>query len=182
MTDQTEPSEAADTDRAAEPPAPSPPPWEEYGVAAPTPQVAPAAPADPLRGILAGIGVAVLGAVAWALLVFLTHYEVGIAAVVIGLAVGWAVHRVGRVASIGMAIGAAVIAAFGILLGFIVANLIAGAHDLGIGFTDAVNVVTDQIGWGTFLSDSVSGLDWLFLAIGAFSAFRLVAQQRRLGR
>ena len=32
-------------------------------------------------------------------------------------------------------------------------------------------MVTNQIGWGTFFGDAVSGVDWLFLAIGAFSAF-----------
>jgi hypothetical protein len=178
-----EPPTYAPPTYAPPPAATQPPPWT--GEYAAVPPVLPAAPmaapgkADPLRGILAGLIAAVVGAALWALLVALTHYEIGILAVAVGYGVGWAVHRFGGVASTGLAAGAAALAAFGVLLGFILAGLFLGAHEAHIGVMDAVQIVSSDIGWPKFIGDSVGGIGWLFLAIGAFAAFRLVAQQRR---
>jgi hypothetical protein len=138
--------------------------------------VAPVRAADPLRGVLSGLIAAVLGALAWALVVAVAHIELGIIAVFVGYGVGWAVHRFGGAASTGLAVAAAAFAAIGILAGFILAGLLLVAHDRGIGVMD---VASDVIDWPGFINASVNGLGWLFLAIGAFSAFRLVAQQRR---
>ena len=146
------------------------------------PASAPEAPArsgDLLGGVLAGVIAAVVGAALWALVVAVTHYEIGLIAVVVGWGVGYAVHRFGGPASVNLAAVAAVLAAIGILAGFVLGSLVPGAHDLGGGFFDAVDFVSSQIGWGTFITQSVGGVGWLFLAIGAFGAFRLVAQQRR---
>ena len=112
----------------------------------------------------------------------LTKYEIGLIAVAIGYAVGYVVHRVGGVASQTTAIVAAVLAAGGIVLGFVLTTVAGVAQVVGVGFFDAVNLISDHNAWGTALSDSVSGMDWLFLAIGAFSAWRLVAGQRRVPR
>lgn len=162
------------------------PPWGEYGAPGGAAPVLPAAgpagapgSADPLRGVLAGLVAAVLGAAAWALLVLLTHYEIGFVAIFLGYGVGWAVHRFGGVASTGLAVASAALAAMGILLGFVLAQIFVGAHDAGIGVMDAVDTVTSDIGWGTFITHSVTGLGWLFLALGAYSAFRIVAQSAR---
>jgi hypothetical protein len=163
---------------------PAPPPWTgEYGASAPVlPAGAPVAPAgtsDPLRGVLAGLIAAVVGAAAWALLVGLTHYEIGFLAVAVGYGVGWAVHRFGGVASAGLAVGAAVLAAFGIMFGFVLAGLFIDAHDAHVGLGEAVQIVSSDIGWVTYIKGSIGGIGWLYLAIGAFAAFRLVAQQQR---
>ena len=166
---------------AVPPPVPDvPPPWGEYAAGAPVlPAGAPAIPpraADPLRGILAGFVAAVVGAVAWGLVVAIAHVSLGIIAVFVGYGVGWAIHRFGGAASTGLAVAAAVLAALGILAGFILGGLLLVAHDRGIGVMD---VVGDVVDWPGFINASVNGLGWLFLAIGAFSAFRLVAQKRR---
>jgi len=157
--------------------------WGEYGsvpAAGPGPGTAPTPEqADPLRGVLAGILAAIVGALAWALLVALTHYEVAFAALGVGYAVGWAVHRYGGTATTGLAAASAAMAGCGILLGFVLAQLFMGAHDLGIGFLDAVDTVTNDIGWLNFITHATTGIGWLFLAVGAFGAFRLVAQKRR---
>src|SRR5205814_741193 len=83
------PAEAAPADRGTSAPFP------EYGAYSPPAQEPPPPPGDPLRGLLAGAGVALLGAVLWAVVVYLSKYEIGILAVVIGYGVGYAVHRVG---------------------------------------------------------------------------------------
>ena len=158
------------------------PQWGEYGSVTPTGPVSGAFPAprqpDPLRGVLAGVLAAILGALAWALLVALTHYEVAFAALGVGYLVGWAVHRYGGTATTGLAAASAAMAGCGILLGFVLAQLFMGAHDLGIGFLDAVDAVTNDVGWLKFITHSTTGIGWLFLAVGAFGAFRLVAQKR----
>jgi len=173
----TEPAPAGAPDAA---PAPQ---WGEYGAIAPAPTEPSTGPApgraDPLRGVLAGVIAAIVGALGWALLVALTHYEVAFAALGVGYLVGWAVHRYGGAASTGLAAASAAMAGCGILLGFVLAQLFIGAHDLGIGFLDAVDTVTTNIGWLTFITHATTGLGWLFLAFGAFGAFRLVAQKRR---
>jgi len=156
----------------------SPAQFPPYGVYAPAP-VETVAAGDPLRGLLAGAGVAVLGAILWAVVVYLSKYEIGLLAVVIGYGVGYTVHRVGGVATQRTAIIAAVLAGVGILLGFVLTTIAAVAQTFDLGFFEVVSRTTDNGLWGTVLSSSVSGLDWFFLAIGAFSAWRLVAQQRR---
>jgi hypothetical protein len=165
------------TEASTHPQAPAP--FPEYGAYTPAPVAEPAGPGDPLRGLLAGAGVAVLGAILWAVVVYLSKYEIGIIALVIGYAVGYVVHRVGGVATQATAIGAALLAAAGILLGFVLTTVAAVAQVNGVGFFDAVSLISDNSDWGTALSSSVTGVDWLFLLIGAFAAWRLVAGQRR---
>jgi hypothetical protein len=181
--DDAQPAPPAVPDVPVAPTPDVPPPWGEYGAPAPVlptgepamPAV-PAVPADPLRGLLAGFVAAVVGAVVWGLVVAVTHVSLGIIAVFVGYGVGWAIHRFGGAASTGLAAAAAVLAALGILAGFILGGLLLVAHDHGIGILD---VVSDVIDWPGFINASVNGLGWLFLAIGAYSAFRLVAQNRR---
>ncbi len=165
-------------DAAAADGEPTPAPaFPAYGAYTPAP-VEPQAPGDPVRGLLAGAGVAVAGAIAWGLVVYLTKYEIGLLAVAVGYAVGWTVHRVGRVASQSTAAIAAVLAAAGILLGFVITTVAAIAAAFDLGFFETVSRINDTGSWGAAFSDSVTGTDWLFLAIGAFSAYSLVARSR----
>ena len=183
-TESTQPPQAPEPAEVPEPAEPAAPAsFPEYGAYAP-PQPAPEPePGDPLRGLLAGAGAALLGAIVWAALVYITHYELGIVAVFVGYGVGYVVHRVGRTASVGLAAASAGFAAVGILLGFVLSQLVAGMRDLGTSFLDTVDLVSQRIGWFEFIfKDCVTGVGWLFLAIGAFAAFRLVAQQRRPAR
>ena len=73
--------------------------------------------------------------------------------------VGYAVHRVGGVASQATAIVAAVLAALGIVLGFVLTTVAGVAQVAGVGFFDAVNLISDHRSPGGRLSsDSVSGI------------------------
>jgi hypothetical protein len=108
---------------------------------------------------------------------------VGVVAVGVAYGVGYVVHRVGRLASTGMAVTSAALAGAGILLGFVLTQLVAGMQALHGSFLDAVDFVGQYIGWGEFIVKAPGdALSWAFLAIGAFAAFRLVAQQPRAGR
>ena len=163
----------------SEPPAQ---PWGAYAASAsapvgPRPTGATAAN-DPLRSVLAGIIAATLGASAWALLVAITNLELGIVAVVVGVGVGWAMKRFGGAASPGLAFTAAGLAAAGIYVGFLLASLFQGAHAIHGSVFDAYSLVGDVVPWSTFLTDSVGGIGWLFLAVGAYGAWRIVGQPR----
>ena len=187
MSEPTDDATPAAVPGAPDPSPAAPPPADTSGHGAyVAPGTAPAsAPeeqpksGDLLGGVLAGLIAAALGAALWALVAAVTHYEIGIIAVGVGYGVGWAVHRFGPGPSTNLALIAAGLAALGILAGFVLGSLVQGAHEIGGGFFDAVDVVSNQIGWGTFITQSVGGVGWLFLAIGAFGAFRLVAQLRR---
>jgi hypothetical protein len=164
-----------------------PEPYREYGQPVPAdvpPEDRQPASGNLARGVLAGAGAAVLGALVWGLVVYVTRYEVGFLAVLVGVGVGYAVHRGGRLATVGAATAAAVVAACGILLGFVLVSLLALSLGSGIGLGDALSMVGESIGWPAFVKDSMTadGLSWLFLAIGAFTAFRLVLGQRRPAR
>ena len=168
---------AAGDGPVSQPAAAAPSAFPEYGAYKHAP-VERQEPGDPVRGLLAGAAVAIAGAIAWGLIVYLTKYEVGLLAVVIGYAVGYTVHRVGRIASQGTAIAAAVLAGAGILLGFLVTTVVAVASAFDLGFFEAASRITDTGSWGEALRDSVTGVDWFFLAIGAFSAYSLVTRSR----
>lgn len=164
------------------PPGPQSPDSPAYGAyvapsaAAASAPEAPARSGDLLGGVLAGLIAAALGAALWAVVVAVTHVELGIIAVFVGYGVGWAVHRFGPGPSINLAVIAAVLAALGILAGFVLAGLLLVGHGRGMGVFDVYSAVID---WPGFINASVGGVGWLFLAIGAFGAFRLVAQRRR---
>ncbi len=181
MSESTQPPESSEPAEAPDQAAPVS--FPEYGAYAPAQPEPEPEPGDPLRGLLAGAGAALLGAIVWAGLVYVTHYELGIVAVGVGYGVGYAVHRIGRAASTGIALGAAALAGVGILFGFVLSQLVAGMEVLHGSFLDAVDFVGQYIGWGEFVIKAPGdALSWAFLAIGAFAAFRLVAQQRRPAR
>jgi hypothetical protein len=160
-------------------------PWGEYaapGAAPVLPSAVPVGPVrsgDPLRGVLAGSIAAVVGAAAWALLVAVTHYEIAIVAVLVGTLVGWAFRRFGGAPTPRSAITAAVLGALGIYLGFLFVGLVEIGYELNGGVLDGYQAVGDQVPWGTFLSKSVQGTGWLFLAVGAYGAWRIAGQPRR---
>jgi hypothetical protein len=118
-----------------------------------------------------------VGAIAWGLVVYLTKYEIGLLAVVIGYAVGYTVHRVAGAASQSTAIAAGLLAGAGILLGFLFIGIAIVAQAFNVGLFDAIRIAND-IGWGDVFSHTVDAMSWLFLAIGAFSAYSLVARSR----
>lgn len=73
------------------------------------------------QAVLAGAGAALAGAAVWAVLQTVTGYEIGYAAVGIGLLVGLVVGRLGRGPSAGpLPVVAAVLAVLGALLGDLV--------------------------------------------------------------
>jgi len=134
-----------------------------------------------LTAALAGLGAAVVGGVAWGLIVKWTDYEIGFAAWGIGLVVGTAVAlgaqgRRGRP----FQLLAVVLALAGILLGKYLAFVWIGQdalHELGLSLplfsSDTVRLFWDS------RSDVWSGFDLLWAGLAVVTAFRIPQQARK---
>src|SRR5882757_745136 len=86
-------------------------------------------PSQPPRGnvgmaVLAGLVVAIACAVLWGVIAYSTKYQFSIMAILVGLAVGTVMARIGRVRSPAFGIASAVLAVFGCALGSLVAEIL----------------------------------------------------------
>jgi hypothetical protein len=136
---------------------------------------------DLFAGTVAALVGAVVGAAAWALLVSVTDYKIGFAAIGVGALTGYLAGRSGG-ASPALPVVAAVIALVGCVLG----DLLADAHQVSLavkeegGSISMLSVFKDMVlhpslGWEVYKA-GFAALDLLFYAIAAQAAFRLAQQ------
>ncbi len=130
------------------------------------------------RGVLAGAGAALAGAVVWTVLVVITGYELGIVAVGIGLLVGLAMAAVaGPGRSRALPVIGAVLALAGCLLG----NLFSDAYyfgrlaDWSTLHTLGQMIVDLTLGRSIF-SAGFTPIDMLFWAIAGYEGYKLTAR------
>jgi hypothetical protein len=151
----------------------------------PTAQPVPPAPApnDLLPGIAGAVAGAVLGAAAWAVLVSVTDYKIGFAAIGVGALTGFLAGRFGG-ASPALPWVAAGIGLVGCLLG----DLLADAHVLSAEISKAEGSVSmlrvfremvshPDFGWEVYKA-GFAGLDLLFYALAARAAWQLASAHR----
>jgi hypothetical protein len=133
---------------------------------------------DVLSGTVAAVVGAVLGAAAWAVLVSVTDYKIGFAAVGVGALTGYLAGRSG-----GGATQLPVIAAVVGLLGCVLGDLLADAHQVSRvvsengGSVSMLTVFKDMVlhpgvGWDVYRA-GFGALDLLFYAFAAQTAFQL---------
>jgi hypothetical protein len=120
-------------------------------------------------GALAGVGAAIVGAIAWAIVTVSTKYQIGLMAVAVGALVGLAL----RIGNGGKAFGilGAFLALFGCVLGNYFSMIAFAAAQQNVGFFTMLNnadptKVLDLM-WDDFLSASV-----LFYAIAVYEGYR----------
>jgi hypothetical protein len=118
---------------------------------------------------LAGVGAAIIGAVAWAIVTVSTKYQIGFMAIAIGALVGFAL----RIGNGGKAFGilGAFLALFGCVLGNYFSIIAFASAQQHVGFLTMLNhadptKVVDLM-WDDFLSASV-----LFYAITVYEGYR----------
>jgi len=129
---------------------------------------------SPLPSIAIGALTAVVGAVIWAVIVEVTHYKVGYAAIGLGLLVGLGMSRAAT-AWRPLPVVAAALALIGCLLG----DLFVDAHELAAAAgTDTAQALTDMIGNPSLAREVFKAgfqpLDAAFWAFAAYAAFRMV--------
>jgi hypothetical protein len=120
------------------------------------------------RAIAIGFGALFLGALAWALIGALTKHEYSLVALGIGLLIGLAMYTA-RPTSLGVAVVAAAFTLLGCAIGEILAFAFVFGDATGIGFSQALETVMQNL--GSFFTDAVSGRSYLFWAIGAAASF-----------
>ena len=119
--------------------------------------------------VLAGLVVAIACALLWGVIAYSTKYQLSIMAILVGLAVGTVMARIGRVKTPAFAIVSAALAVFGCALGSLVAEiLVLNRH--GVPLSDILahlNVVF------RFYPQAVGGLGFLFWVFAALYGYRI---------
>lgn len=120
----------------------------------------------------AGLAAAVIGAVLWALFVYLTEMKLGLIVVAIGALVGYAIRKAGRGVDPQFGYLGGACAALGWALGTILCDVAFIAKDAGRPFFDVLAAIG--------MSESVSlafraadAMDLLFLAIAVWEGYKL---------
>ena len=131
-------------------------------------------PSQPPRGnvgmaVLAGLVVAIACAVVWGVISYATKYEFSIMALLVGLAVGAVMARIGRVRTPAFGVVSGLLAVLGCALGSLVAEiLIINRHGIPLSFIFAhVNVVFQDY------PHYVGGLGFLFWVFAALYGYRI---------
>jgi len=138
------------------------------GYPAPTGQMA-APPPNVALGVLAGVGAAIVVAIAYGWLIGLTKHEIGYAAVGVGFLVGAVVGKVGG-RSRALPFAGLVLALLGVFLGQFLGEAIIGAHANGLSVTTALTDYTHDVfqGW----KDDFDVMSFLFMAVAGAVGFQ----------
>jgi len=125
---------------------------------------------------VAGLAAAALGAILWAVFVYLTHMELGLVAIALGALVGIAIQRAGRGSDMKVRLLGGACAALGWGFGMVLSALALLAEEAGQPFLDVVARV--ELGTGITLATQTSeAIDLLFLAIAVWEGYKLSSRQ-----
>jgi hypothetical protein len=129
--------------------------------------------------VLAGVGVAIAGALAWGLIAYLTKHQFSVMALLIGLAVATVVVRVaGGTRSPGLGVICALLAVFGCALGSFVAEILVL---VGHGISASLIMAHLDLVLRAYPS-AVGGLGFVFWALGALYGYRIAMGAPAWGR
>jgi hypothetical protein len=127
-----------------------------------------------LNGVVIGFFAALIGAVLWAVVMGVTHREIGYVAIAVGALVGLAMTRNAAPNPV-LPVIAAALAVFACLFGALLGDIALEADFRGISLLEGLRQTVENPGvipdiYGAYFSP----FDLLFWAIGAFAAFRFV--------
>jgi hypothetical protein len=129
---------------------------------------------SPLPSIGVGLVAAVVGAVAWAAIVEVTHYELGVVAVGLGLLVGLGMSRT-AVSWRPLPVVGAVLAVAGCALGGLFSATVEAADVSDLTIRSAFgDVLTDPALAKEIFVAGFDPIDVVFWAIAAWAAFRMI--------
>ena len=101
-----------------------------------------------IPGIVSGLVVGIIGALLWAAISVLTHYQIGYVAIGIGAGVGFAIRKIGNGIDQIFGISGAVISLFSVLLGNFLSIVGVVANTAGLGYMETLSL------WNYFLAAS----------------------------
>ena len=119
--------------------------------------------------VLAGLVVAIACALVWGVISYSTKYQFSIMAILVGLAVGTVMARIGRVKTPAFAIASAALAVFGCALGSLVAEiLVLNRHGVSLSQILANLGVVFH-----YYPQAVGGLGFVFWIFAALYGYRI---------
>ncbi|MFS2110666.1 hypothetical protein ACCC88_13320 [Sphingomonas sp. Sphisp140] len=127
--------------------------------------------------IIAGLAAAIVGAILWAVVVYVTNYSTGLMAIVVGALVGYAVRVTGKGVDQQFGILGAVLAAFGWALGTALAD-VAMVAQLGHAEVTAVASQLGLSGTAQLFMEAADPMDLLFLAIAVWEGYKFAFRYR----
>lgn len=131
-------------------------------------------------GIVAGLGGAIIGAVAWAAITVSTGYQMGWIAIGVGFLVGIAVRIAGKGLDNSFGIAGAVFALFGCVLGNFLTICVQLAEERETTYMEVISSL-DLEKIGQWMSGTFQVLDLLFYGIAVYEgyqfAFRRVTEE-----
>lgn len=122
-------------------------------------------------GILGGALGAVIGAVAWGLLTWVTHVQIGYAAIGVGFLAGLGVRLLGRGIDPSFAVVGAVMALLGVLLGNLSWACIEIARQEGVPVLAVAAALNSEMISAIF-RETFSPIDLLFYGIAVWAGFK----------
>jgi hypothetical protein len=120
--------------------------------------------------VLAGLVVAIACAFVWGVIAYATKYQLSIMAILVGLAVGTVMARIGRVRTPAFGVASAVLAVFGCALGSLVAEILVINRADGAPLSLILAHLGDVF---RVYPRGVGGLGFLFWAIAALYGYRI---------
>jgi len=126
---------------------------------------------NPKKGLLVAILFGIIGAILWAIIVKVTGYNLGIAAIAVGYLVSQGFVWAGKGDSAIWGVVAAVIATLSILLGKMLAIIILIAEYYGVSFFEMMQVL-DYGQLMVFMVDTFELFDLVFYAIALQTAYK----------
>lgn len=128
--------------------------------------------------LLGGFLSSVVAAFIWALITYVTHYQIGFMAIGVGIMVGFAVKYFGNGMSSSFGIVGAVFALFGCLLGNILTAIIGASLEGGMPILAIVGAfATTPTLVVEILKDTFSPIDLLFYGLAVYEGYRFAIRQ-----
>ncbi|MBV9571304.1 MAG: hypothetical protein JO056_08695 [Alphaproteobacteria bacterium] len=127
--------------------------------------------------IVAGIAVAVLGAVLWAFVTVVSGYELGLMAIAIGFLVGQAIRFAGKGTDKRFGYLGAVCALAGCLLGNYLSAIAFFAKAQGLDLMQVIGILDPDLSQ-KLMTATFSAMDLLFYAIAIYEGFKFSTEQR----
>jgi hypothetical protein len=128
--------------------------------------------------VLGGLIASLVGALLWAIITYVTHFQIGFMAVGVGFLVGFAVNFFGKGMTTPFGVVGAVFALFGCIFGNILTTIIAASLQEGIPFsTILLAFLTNPTIVAEILKETFSPIDLLFYAIAVYEGYRFSFRQ-----
>ena len=122
-------------------------------------------------GILAGFVAASAGAVVWALVTYLTNYQIGFIAIGIGFLVGIAMRKFGAGIDMKFGIAGALLALYGCLAGNIFFICLAISKEFAMPLSEVISGLDFETCWA-FLKVGFEPIDVLFYAMALYFGYK----------